>query len=162
MNNNKICSKCGTVVDADSKFCINCGEKLDINTDVNTSIVSVDNVDSNNNQSIPQNEINNDDSNATILGIVSLALFFLGSTIFGFLSTMFPFAGMFISNLSGLCPLAGLSVMIFGRIKYPENKFLKIVMWIIIISIIVVVVGFISFCIWCFVMCSNADLSGFY
>jgi hypothetical protein len=57
-------------------------------------------------------------------------------------------------------PLAGIVFMIIGRVKYPSNKFLKVVMWIIIITEIVTVVAAAIIVITCFVTCATTDLSG--
>lgn len=142
---NKFCPKCGSSLSNDSVFCSNCGAKIEQN-----------NVEVSNKQ-----PVKSEDSNATILGIISLALYFAGSTVLSFITYFLPesFKVVF-SSLIGLCPISGIIVMIVGRVKYPTNKFLKVVMWVIIGSIILGIVAVIIFMIWCYVTCANMDTSG--
>lgn len=142
---NKFCPKCGSSLSNDSVFCTNCGAKIEQNS------VEVSN----------KQPVKSEDSNATILGIISLALYFAGEIVLSFITYFLPesFKVVF-SSLIGLCPISGIIVMIVGRVKYPTNKFLKVVMWIIIGSIILGIVSVIIFMIWCYVTCANMDTSG--
>ena len=90
-----------------------------------------------------------------------MVLYFAGSAVVTLISYFFPgdSRDAFMS-LSGFCPLAGIVLMIIGRVKYPTNKFLKVVMWIIIGSIILGLFLFILFVIWCYITCSTMDTSG--
>ena len=139
MKNNIVCSNCGSNNIGDSIFCSNCGKQL-----------------------IQNNQANNvDDSKGNILGIISLALYFGGSVLIAFILRILPVTVRdSFSTLSGLCPLSGIIIMIIGRVKYPTNKFLKVVMWIIIGTIIISLVTFIIFVIWCYVTCASVDTSG--
>ena len=117
MENTRICPNCGANNKTDSNFCVSCGTKIEQN-DVETV----------NNQSVKSEA-----SNAKMLGIISLVLYFAGTTILSIVTSFLSesFSVMF-SSLAGLCPILGIIVMIIGRVKYPTNKFLKVVMWIII------------------------------
>ena len=139
MKNNIVCSNCGSNNIGDSIFCSNCGKQL-----------------------MQNNQANNvDDSKGNILGIISLALYFGGSVLIAFILRILPVTVRdSFSTLSGLCPLSGIIIMIIGRVKYPTNKFLKVVMWIIIGTIIISLVTFIIFVIWCYVTCASVDTSG--
>lgn len=154
LENNKICPNCGTNNKSDSNFCKSCGKQFIQNGSV---------VDEKDNIHI-QNNINNayvKDSEGNKLGIISLVLYFIGTALISLISQHLPSTVRDdFSSLAGLCPLSGIIVMIIGRIKYPTNKFLKIVMWIIIGSIIFGLIAFIIFVIWCYVTCSNMDTSG--
>ena len=154
------CSNCGTNNEIDSHFCGNCGKQLIQN---NVTINEQGNSQYNtNNDDVINNQTNyNNDSEGNKLGIISLALYFVGSTLFLFISYLLP-AGFreSFSALAGLCPTSGIVIMIVGRVKYPNNKFLKIVMWIIIGSIILELIAFILFFIWCYITCSTMDTSG--
>ena len=145
--NNKKCQNCGTENKNESKFCTQCGKPFEEQvTDQQNNIVQTN---------------DNDTKTANTLATISLVLFFGGSIIIGFFSYMLPTNIRYsFSSLSGICPLAGIVTMIVGRVKYPTNKFLKIVMWIIIASIIISLIIFILFIIWCYVTCSTADYSG--
>ena len=145
MENSRICPNCGTNNKTDSNFCESCGTKLEQN-----------NVEAVNNQ-----PVKSENPNAKMLGVISLVLYFAGSTILSAITYFLPesFRVMF-SSLVGLCPISGIIVMIIGRVKYPTNKFLKIVMWIIIGSIIFGLVAAVIFMIWCYATCANMDTSG--
>lgn len=145
MENFRICPNCGTNNKTDSNFCESCSTKLEQN-----------NVEAVNNQ-----PVKSENPNAKMLGVISLVLYFAGSTILSAVTYFLPesFRVMF-SSLVGLCPISGIIVMIIGRVKYPTNKFLKIVMWIIIGSIILGLVAVVIFTIWCYVTCTNMDTSG--
>ena len=146
MENNKICPNCQTHNDNNSKFCVNCGQQLVLNNDIV------------NNQS---NSINNSEGN--MWGIISLLLYFAGTTIVSLITFILPDEVKdSFSSLIGMSPLAGIVIMIIGRVKYPKNKLLKIAMWLIIGSIFLSLVAFVLFVIWCYVTCANFDKSGCY
>ena len=130
MENNNYCTKCGTKIEEGSMYCFNCGSPLKENTQQNT----------------PQdnNQIPNNDKEGNKLGLISLVLYFAGSGILSVLVSMFPQETRnYFSSLIGLCPLASIVVMIVGRIKYPNNKLLKIAMWTIIICTLIGIIAFI-------------------
>ena len=146
MNNNKICTYCNALNQNDSKFCRNCGAQLIQN-----------NIQQNTNNIVEEkNENNNNNSNGTKLGIISLLAYFICPVI---VATIFNFLPVNVrekfSTLGGLCPLIGIIIMIVGRVKYPNNKLLKVVMWVIIISILLGIVMFIFISIWFYITCSN-------
>ncbi|MBR2710967.1 MAG: zinc ribbon domain-containing protein [Bacilli bacterium] len=187
--NKKICPNCGTELIEDFVFCTNCGTKIKQDNNVNEEKNTQSEV--NNEQVLDENVVeevkaeqsalveprveprvqpsnsykfNNqadNNSNATLIGTLSLVLYFAGSAVVTLISYFFPgdSRDAFMS-LSGFCPLAGIVLMIIGRVKYPTNKFLKVVMWIIIGSIILGLFLFILFVIWCYITCSTMDTSG--
>ena len=170
MNNNKICPGCGAKNNINAKFCISCGTKLVENT--NTNVNNEANVENNSINTNPTPVVNNgvsvqtekDKRNATLLGVLSLVFYFVGSSLIYSLSYMFKYSFeelyTMISTLGGLSPIAGIVLMIVGRIKYPTNKFLKVVMWIIIGSIIAGLVLFILLVVFCYVTCGTMNTSG--
>lgn len=154
------CSKCGTDNDINNTFCFKCGQKLtnEKNDSINKSREINIIEEHKDHFSVEQKEIENtnNEGEAKKLGYISLGLFFLGPFVSSFLATIFPpFA-----SLSGLCPMAGIVTMIMGRVKYPENRFLKGVMWSIIVCIILAIISIILFTIWCYATCSSINLSG--
>ena len=142
MENNNYCTKCGTKIEEGSMYCFNCGSPLKENTQQNT----------------PQdnNQIPNNDKEGNKLGLISLVLYFAGSGILSVLVSMFPQETRnYFSSLIGLCPLASIVVMIVGRIKYPNNKLLKIAMWTIIICTLIGIIAFIVIMVLIYLACSS-------
>ena len=177
--NNNFCPNCGAELIEESVFCTNCGTKINQDNKVNEEnaqpeinneqvveetkveqpVVEKPQVQQSNSNNV--NNQNNNKSNATLFGVLSLVLYFAGSVIISLLSYFLPADSRdAFMSLSGLCPLAGIVLMIMGRVKYPTSKFLKVVMWIIIGSIILSIIAFILLFIWCYITCSNMDTSG--
>ena len=155
MNNIK-CPNCGVENNSESNFCIQCGSKLvQDNSEVSEQKKE-------NNELVVNNQVvDKDEKEAKKLGIISLVLFFAGQIICSLLGALLSgYLGEAVMALGGFCPLAGIVTMIVGRVKYPNNKLLKIVMWIIITSIIISILLCILFVIWCYITCANYDYSG--
>ncbi|MEE3343389.1 MAG: zinc-ribbon domain-containing protein [Bacilli bacterium] len=150
------CSKCGTDNDINNSYCTKCGQKLINDNNNSRELIVVE--EKKNSFSIEGKKIENknDIEEAKKLGNISLGLFFLVPIISSLLSAIFPPLAL----LSGLCPMAGIVILIIGRVKYPEDKFLKGIMWGIIVCIILAIISMILFTIWCYVTCSSIDLSG--
>jgi len=147
--NNEICPKCETKIEEGSIYCYNCGTKL-IENNIQNSTISI-----NNNQNI------NNEKEGDILGIISILLYFAGSTILSFIISILPESTHnYLSGLVGLCPLASIVVMIVGRIKYPKNKLLKIAMWTILISILLGIIILIVMIVLLFLACSSVAPKG--
>ena len=141
-NNELVCPNCNNKIEANNNFCLNCGHKLKEIT---------------NNQVV----VNESDSEGNKLGIISLCLYFFGPFILGVISYFFPRDfSQYISSLGGLSSLAAIVIMIVGRVKYPTNKLLKIIMWIYIGLIAASIVLFIAIFLFCFITCSTMDTSG--
>lgn len=133
----------------DTNYCTNCGNKLENNENFCTKCGSA-----NKNNNI----IFNNSSNGNILGFISLGLYFGSGILYFFIdlnsinNTMINY---WLSYLLGFCPLAGIVVMIVGRVKYPSNKLLKISMWIIIVSVLIIIVLMIFFIILWYITCNS-------
>ena len=147
MENNKYCRKCGTKIEEESIYCYNCGSLLTQNTQQNTI--------KNNSMNVKvQNQDN--DKEGDILGVISLILYFAGSGLISALIYFLPpNTRNYLSALGGLSPLASIVVMIVGRIKYPNNKLLKIAMWVIIICTLILIVSFIAIIVILFLVCTR-------
>lgn len=148
----KFCGQCGQELKTETNFCKNCGAKVEKETKEVKPVTP----------SAPSN-------NGNIFGILALCLTFGTYILYGIIywimyavnydSTLSKGLGYLTSAMMTF-PLAGIVFMIIGRVKYPSNKFLKVVMWIIIISEIVTVVAAAIIVITCFVTCATTDLSG--
>lgn len=159
MNNIK-CPSCGAENNSQSNFCIQCGTKLVQDNNV-VSEQKVENSKQNINVVVNNQAVDNDEKEAKRLGIISLVLYFAGQLISVLLGSLLSgYLGESVMGLGGFCPLAGIVVMIVGRVKYPKNRFLKVVMWIIIASMIISIIFMILFVLWCYITCSNYDTSG--
>lgn len=145
----KKCEKCGSDNNYENKYCNNCGNELSVNNllENNTSF---------------ENEKTNVEVNDKIgekLGVISLLLYFAGPMILSFFNYALSnqYFSYIISSFAGLCPLSGIIIMIIGRIKYPNNKLLKIVMWIIIVSIIFSIISALIILISCINVMQNCN-----
>lgn len=141
----KFCGKCGNELKADSKFCPSCGEKV---IDEVKEVKEVKPV-----VSTPPT------SGGNVFGILALCLYFGTYLVYGLLygllytydydSVLFRY----LSSAAGTLPIAGIVFMIIGRVKYPNNKFLKVVMWIIIVAAIITCIAAVIFLVTCFASC---------
>ncbi len=121
--NSKRCNRCGMVNTMDAQYCSNCGEYLD--SSMNNSV---------------NNDADMDKKKADNMATISALLFYLGAWVVAIISKIIPVIGDLLYNMRGLCSIAGIVIMIVGRVKYPDNKALKIVMWAIIVTIAVLVI----------------------
>ena len=138
IESSKRCPNCGTENLPTDKFCANCGYSL-------TGEILT-----------PKTMTEEEEKQAQNVGIIALLLYFLGSTALGAISAMLPEeVRPFLASMTGLCPMAGIGTMIYGRIKYPQSKFLKTVMWIILITIIAGIVLTIVVLISCIFACNS-------
>ena len=143
------CEKCGNDINPNEKFCTNCGNPVPVveqpTPEVVTSPVPVD-----------TNYI------TAILTAVLAILYFGSSLIAGIINFVIGDSGLSnaITSLAALGPLAGIILMIVTRVKYPDNKFAKVLMWIYIIQIILAIIGFILLVAFCYVMCGSCEELG--
>ena len=144
------CTNCGTQIEKDDRFCINCGKP--VTTSITSNIIE----EGHSKMEVKQIKKEEDDKKANILCILSL-LFTYGLNIFPILSyrNNYNTGSRFLSGFSGLFPLIGLVLMIIARVKYPNNKFAKVVMWIYIISLLGMVLLFIVVMIACYSIISS-------
>ena len=140
-----------------SKFCANCGAKLS-HDDTKENKTLVETV----NTQLDDNTINNDtqnkDSSSNLLGLISLILIFGVPSVASTISDLFPVGSRdaFLSFLA-LFPLAGIVLMIIGRVKNPKDKFLKAVMWAVIASIIYLLFLYVLLSMLCYLTCNGVD-----
>lgn len=137
------CSNCGNKLNEKDRFCQYCGKEI-----LNIS----DSVSMKNNQN---------DKIANILCIIAVILEFFGTYFFDKIAKLLPSIESFLASLSGVCPMVALSLIIFVRVKYPNNKLAKILLILEIVMIIVTTIFFAALMIACSVACSGEDWSNF-
>ena len=153
--NNKICPNCGNQ-NNNLNFCTNCGCKLG---DVIVEQEVVEKKAAIQQPVTPVTDPEQEKKDLEMgnkLAILSLVLAY-GAGMLEFIITLIlprDISGLFTSLLS-LCPLAGLVTMVVGRVKYPKNTFLKVVMWIFIVNIILIVIAAIVMTIIFIVACAS-------
>lgn len=96
-----------------------------------------------------------DERNANMLSLFSLIFGFGADTLIALIGLFLPKVKELLTNLGivGGLPLVGLVLMIVARVKYPQNKFAKIVMWIYIVSAILTIIGIMVFFVTCLTAC---------
>lgn len=151
------CKNCGKKIEDGKLECANCGTKVEDKEKINEGEI-VNNVS----PSVNDNSIKSveDEKNANLLCVISLILYFGSSALTGLLYYVSAFSGMSVASITSICPLAGIVLMIIARVKYPKNKFAKILMWIYIILTILTIVSVVILFAACIYACSNFDTSG--
>ena len=146
-------------------YCKNCGEKIeDGRSECDSCKISIDEKEEVKKSEVIDNKIDlekdkEDEKNANLLCVISLILYFGSGTISGIFAVLSSVSGTYISSFTGLCPLAGIVLMIIARVKYPKNKFAKILMWIYIILTLISIIAVIIVIAACVYACGNIDMS---
>lgn len=148
------CKNCGEKVEDGKLECTKCGTKVEDKVEMDKAEIVNNSSSSNNDNSIPSAE---DEKNANLLCVISLILYFGSSAISGLLYSISSVSGSYVANIGGLCPLAGIVLMIIARVKYPKNRFAKVLMWIYIILTILAIVTVILIFAACIYACSSID-----
>ena len=153
----KYCKKCGAPLGEGVKFCTNCGEKITEQKEMKVTTTSTN------------KETDVDSKKANKLGIISICMYF-GGPVLSYIASLFVsiimsaisysaneaavLGAAAFSIIVGICTfgirIASWVLMIIMRIKYPNNTFGKILMWVyigllalrIIIIVLVVLVIF--------------------
>ena len=117
------CSNCGNKIQPGATFCTNCGKQIGINNQVVNS-------QQNNQQQTISPE---DDKRANLLATIALILFFSPGvpTILNNVKVFYQLSKA-LETITSLGLLASIVLIIIARVKYPKNRFSKIVMWIMI------------------------------
>lgn len=123
------CTKCGTELVSGNNFCTNCGSPI--------SPLGY-NAPSTNTVIVPsQSVVDDGDNKATIWCVLSLILYFVVPVVFGFFASFLEALAEGLSYImlffSLASRIAAYVFMIMARVKYPDNKFAKILMWIYIV-----------------------------
>ena len=142
------CPNCGEKMEEKDNFCIKCGTPKNNTIGVESNIpnTQISSTSINNGQQKPikvDNISEEDNRKANLICTISLILTY-GYSLF---SKLISYGNSNISEIfdsfAGLAPLIGLVLMIYARVKYPNNKFAKVLMWIYIINVIIAIVGMI-------------------
>ena len=141
------CINCGTKIEDGNSFCTNCGTKVEN--------VEIKKEDTNNTTNVNSKKVSleteEERKSAHTLCILSLVLYFGASIIGAILSLVAePLAA-----LSPLSNLAGIVLMIVARVKYPNNTFAKVLMWVYISLIAISIILIVVIVVACTVACSG-------
>ena len=118
--NGKRCNRCGMVNTVNAVYCSNCGGYLDSNVN---------------------NSIDIDKKRAEKMATIALYMFYVAPLFALYLgSATYNSLLALVCKILILGPAFGIIVMIVGRIKYPYNNSLRVVMWAIIVTIMVMLV----------------------
>ena len=124
--NGKRCNRCGMVNTVDAVYCSNCGGYLDSNMNMNSNM---------------NNSIDIDKQRAEKMATIALYMFYVAPLFSAYLgSVAYNSLLVLVCKILILGPIVGIIVMIVGRIKYPYNNSLRVVMWAIIVTIMVMLV----------------------
>lgn len=130
----KYCEKCGNKIEEGADFCTSCGNSL--------KPVQQNNIQKNKQPLSPE-----DNKKANMLCGLSLLLSYGIPGLGAFLSylassnsTIIQYLGNLISSVVGLSSIAGIVIMIIVRIKYPQNTFGKVLMWVYIVEYILLII----------------------
>ena len=141
--NNRFCPTCGNKIVDNKRFCDKCGEKVEIEKD---KVVESEKTIVMNNS---QQTISNNDDKGTMLGLISLLLFYVAPLFLTIIFSAFPKSVAIFSDIVGFCcVMAGVVIMIVGVVKYPKNKVMIANMWIIIGTILAYVFLILTFIVW--------------
>ena len=121
------CTNCGKELKEGDSFCTNCGKAVNNNNN-NLNEISQTNYTNDNN-------VNGFNPNTACW--ISLFLVY-GTSILSYLFyyLRIDFLYDFLYSIGKLSVLAGIGLVIYTRVKYPQNKFAKILLIIYIITII--------------------------
>ena len=118
--NGKRCNRCGMVNTVDAVYCSNCGGYLDSNVN---------------------NTVDKAKKRAEKMATIALYMFYVAPLFALYLgSATYNSLLVLVCKILILGPAFGIIVMIVGRIKYPYNNSLRVVMWAIIVTIMVMLV----------------------
>ena len=124
--NGKRCNRCGMVNTVNAVYCSNCGGYLDSNMNMNSNM---------------NNSIDIDKKRAEKMATIALYMFYVAPLFALYLgSATYNSLLALVCKILILGPIVGIIVMIVGRIKYPYNNSLRVVMWAIIVTIMVMLV----------------------
>lgn len=128
------CDKCGYLLIDGDNFCRNCGKTITVNPVIQHEFAPQQV------QSTVNNNIKDDNRSANMLCMFSLLLYFLAPIVFVVLDIIIALVlgsnYIGISGFAALSRVAGFILMIVARVKYPNNMFAKVLMWIYIALIV--------------------------
>lgn len=185
MNSSKLCNKCNQLNTSDSIYCINCGNNLNVNIVVNNEINNVQtnivnpanevnnvqdntitsantvNVDSSSDEKIAleqqlhRNKV--DRIKCYVFGSISLICILLSLVLFIliYITRNEHIERLFLST--SWMPLVGIILLIIGSSRYPNNKFLKFVKYVLLGIILCGIIGIIYLYISCVISCITCE-----
>lgn len=153
------CKKCGKPLEQEENFCTYCGTPR--STAVQQPIPTNPQVMNNQGKVKSGKEFTPEDQNsANILCYLSLILTFGVDGILWLANSKASPLGDSLTNLVPFLNLVGFVLIIIARVKYPQSKFAKILLWIYVILSILGILAIVLIIATCMYACSNMDTSG--
>lgn len=141
-----ICKNCNTYNPDGQKFCSNCGMPLSIPEEVPEIPKEV--------QQPVQRDIN-----PNILCIASLGILIFNGVLERIVDAFTHTSILYrvLSTINEMAPLVAIALVIIVRVKYPDNVFGKVLMWLYIVLFVALVVLLFSTIAACFYGLSNCQ-----
>ena len=142
------CPNCGTKAEDNAQFCGKCGNPL---TQPNPQVVTVPGQGTVQVQQVVVVPVETPEEKhkGNVIGFIVVGLNYILPFLMGMIGAALDWDSEVYSPIISICGLAALILLIYGRVTYPKNTFLKILMWLVIIGLIAVVLIVCSYIIAC-------------
>ena len=119
------CNNCGSKLEKEEVYCGNCGTKINQHIQVQENKIKL--------------ETNEEKKSANKLCIIAVILSVGSSVLLSIFNSNYKEIQKILSPILFLCKLTAIVIVIVTRVKYPNNVFAKVLMWILIIEIVSII-----------------------
>lgn len=131
------CINCGKKLNDSDKFCSTCGAKVILRDDSKYSLESK--------------------ATPNLLCVIAIILFTFCPFLFNSIANWNPI----FESFTAFCPMSGLAILIYVRLRYPNNRIAKILLILFSILFILFLLFIIFILVSCFISCSQVDWEHF-
>lgn len=156
------CKKCGEELRSDAKFCYECGQKVDIETNAQEIKEEVNNIKPVVLNENKEKRIVSSIKNDTFFCLLSIACYFGGpilQVLFGYLSEISKIFLVFTRVIT-LLPFIAYALAIYAKVKYPESKFAKILLIVYLVLFILGLIAIVIIIVSCAYMAQDCSSMG--